>query len=248
MKSTIKKRTEGYGYKYTELADINKYCEANKIRYYQETETCEINGKDYIITYLVRGYMHTDKKGEMSYEEITTKHRGCQVVDAVLQGIKNPVQEYGSSITYCRRYSLLMALGLATEDDDAAGLTNRDPDPEAAKSWAFTFGKYKGMTMQDVIEIDSQYVAWYLNNKAKEYDIKCYEILTGTKIPTEEESKAKQELMVRLNNLVTETDCDYEALKEHYKVKSNNDMTINQLKEAIAELEKRLPENLKEAK
>ena len=235
MNSTIKKRTEGYGYKYTELADINKYCEANDIRYYQETETCEINGKDYIITFLIQN-------GE------TTRHRGCQVVDAVLQGIKNPVQEYGSSITYCRRYSLLMALGLATEDDDAAGLTNRDPDPEAAKSWAFTFGKYKGMTMQDVIEIDSQYVAWYLNNKAKEYDIKCYEILTGTKIPTEEESKAKQELMVRLNNLVTETDCDYEALKEHYKVKSNNDMTINQLKEAIAELEKRLPENLKEAK
>ena len=50
------------------------------------------------------------------------KHRGCKIVDAVLSGIKNPVQEYGSSLTYCRRYSLLMALGLATEDDDAASL------------------------------------------------------------------------------------------------------------------------------
>ena len=29
MKSTIAKKTEGYGYKYTELADINKYCEQN---------------------------------------------------------------------------------------------------------------------------------------------------------------------------------------------------------------------------
>ena len=53
MKSTIAKRTEGYGYKYTELADINKYCEDNGIRYYQEIETCEINQQDYIITYLV---------------------------------------------------------------------------------------------------------------------------------------------------------------------------------------------------
>ena len=107
MKSTIAKKPEGYGYKYTELADINKYCEENGIRYYQEIETSEINQKDYIVTYVTK-------------DEKTTKHRGCQVVDAVLQGIKNPVQEYGSSLTYCRRYSLLMALGLATEDDDGA--------------------------------------------------------------------------------------------------------------------------------
>ena len=41
MKSTIAKKTEGYGYRYTELADINKYCEDNDIRYYQEVETNE---------------------------------------------------------------------------------------------------------------------------------------------------------------------------------------------------------------
>lgn len=118
MKSTIAKKTEGYGYKYTELADINKYCEENEIRYYQEVETSEINQKDYIITYLIK-----DGKVE--------KHRGCQIVDAVLQGIKNPVQEYGSSLTYCRRYSLLMALGLATEDDDAQSLTTQREEKKA---------------------------------------------------------------------------------------------------------------------
>lgn len=106
----IRKNKEGYGYKYTELADINKYCENNNIEYYQETETCDINGEDYIIT-----YVSEDGK---EYQ----KHRGCKIVDAVLSGIKNPVQEYGSSLTYCRRYSLLMALGLATEDDDAKSL------------------------------------------------------------------------------------------------------------------------------
>ena len=106
----IKKNKDGYGYKYTELADINKYCENNNIDYYQETETCDINGEDYIIT-----YVSEDGK---EYQ----KHRGCKIVDAVLSGIKNPVQEYGSSLTYCRRYSLLMALGLATEDDDGKSL------------------------------------------------------------------------------------------------------------------------------
>lgn len=106
----IKKSKDGYGYKYTELSQINEYCENNNIEYYQETETCDINGEDYIVTY-------TSEDGK---EFI--KHRGCKIVDAVLSGIKNPVQEYGSSLTYCRRYSLLMALGLATEDDDGKSL------------------------------------------------------------------------------------------------------------------------------
>ena len=51
-KTTIKKNKEGYGYTYTDITAINKYCEENGITYYQEVETCEINGKDYIITYL----------------------------------------------------------------------------------------------------------------------------------------------------------------------------------------------------
>jgi hypothetical protein len=128
MKSTIAKKTEGYGYKYTELADINKYCEDNNIRYYQEVETSEINQKDYIITYVVK-----DNQVE--------KHRGCQIVDAVLQGIKNPVQEYGSSLTYCRRYSLLMALGLATEDDDAQSITEKE-DKKATPKQVEVLKKY----------------------------------------------------------------------------------------------------------
>ena len=219
MKSTIAKKTEGYGYRYTELADINKYCEENNITYYQEVETSEINQKDYIITYL-------DRQGQI------TKHRGCQIVEAVLQGIKNPVQEYGSSLTYCRRYSLLMALGLATEDDDAQSLSQKkEATKEDAEKWSFNFGKHKGKTMREVLEEDY---------KANDFDNKCYELLTGEHIPTEEESRKRVELMSKLNDLVEETECDYEALLNHYGVKTNNQMTITQLEEAIKTLEKRL--------
>lgn len=228
MKSTIAKRTEGYGYKYTELADINRYCEENNIRYYQEIETSEINQKDYIITYLVK-----DNEVE--------KHRGCQIVEATLQGIKNPVQEYGSSLTYCRRYSLLMALGLATEDDDAQSLTiNKEATIEDAKKWTFSYGKHKGEKLKEVIEKDNQYVSWYLNNKANDYDMKCYELLTGKKLPSEEETMEKIALMSKLNDLVLETNCDYEGMLKHYEVDSNNEMTIEQLKDAISNLEKRV--------
>ena len=228
MKSTIAKRTEGYGYKYTELADINRYCEENNIRYYQEIETSEINQKDYIITYLVK-----DNEVE--------KHRGCQIVEATLQGIKNPVQEYGSSLTYCRRYSLLMALGLATEDDDASSLTiKKEATKEDAEEWTFSYGKHKGETLKEVIEKDNQYVSWYLNNKANDYDMKCYELLTGKKLPSEEETMEKIALMSKLNDLVIETNCDYEGMLKHYEVDSNNEMTIEQLKDAISNLEKRV--------
>ena len=224
MKSTIAKKTEGYGYKYTELADINKYCEDNGIRYYQEVETSEINQKDYIITYI-------EKDGKVE------KHRGCQIVEAVLQGIKNPVQEYGSSLTYCRRYSLLMALGLATEDDDGASLTiKKEATKEEATQWTFSFGKYKGQTMSEVLKEDNQYVQWYINNKASDYDKKCYELISGEVLPTDQEQDERISLVNELNKVELEYDIPHEKTLEVYKVNSTNEMTVFQLTDAIAKI------------
>lgn len=229
MKSTIAKKTEGYGYKYTELADINKYCEDIGISYYQEIETSEINQKDYIITNII----------DASNGNVLRKIRGCQIVEAVLSGIKNPVQEYGSSLTYCRRYSLLMALGLATEDDDAASLTiKKEATLKDAEEWTFKFGKYKGETMKFVLEDDEQYVEWYINNKANDFDIKCYELLSGKKIPSEEEQEQILKRLAELENLLSESDIDREKLYSHYQVKSNQEMTLEQLEDAIKKLKK----------
>ncbi|MEI3508775.1 MAG: hypothetical protein V8R01_06735 [Bacilli bacterium] len=38
-KTTLKKNKDGYGYKYTELAEIHKYLEGKSMKYYQEKET-----------------------------------------------------------------------------------------------------------------------------------------------------------------------------------------------------------------
>ena len=228
MKSTIAKKTEGYGYKYTELADINKYCEDNGITYFQEVDTCDINQKDYIVTHVIR-------------DGVETVHRGCQIVEAVLQGIKNPVQEYGSSLTYCRRYSLLMALGLATEDDDGASLTQvKEPTQDDAVAWTFNFGKCKGKRMIDILQEDEGYVEWYINNKANEYDKKCYELLTGVKLPTEEEQNERIKIIGEINKLELDTDTDHEEMLKHFKVSSLNEMTNSQLNECKLILEKKL--------
>lgn len=110
----LAKGKAGYGYKYTELAQINEWLEAKGESYYQYTEDC--NGKDYIMTVKVNA------KGEES-----KPIRGCQIIDGnTLNGGKaNVAQQLGAAITYARRYSLLMAYGLATEDDDAESLTQQ---------------------------------------------------------------------------------------------------------------------------
>lgn len=224
----LAKRTEGYSYKYVELADINKYCEENGIRYFQEVDTCDINQKDYIVTHIIQ-----DGK--------ETVHRGCQIVEAVLQGIKNPVQEYGSSLTYCRRYSLLMALGLATEDDDGAVFTEKkEATEEDAKKWSFGFGKYNGKKMSEVLEEDAQYVTWFINNKATEYDKGCYEILTGVKLPTDEEIDERIKLISAIHTLELETDTDHDEVLKYFGVNNEKDLTDTQLKQCKELLQSKL--------
>ena len=110
METTVKKNTQGYGYKYADMSQIHNYLEDNNMKYYQEVET--IDGIDYILT-----YRYIDGKWE------DKPKRGCRVVNAILSGKSNPAQEQGSALTYARRYSLLLAFGLATEDDDGESLT-----------------------------------------------------------------------------------------------------------------------------
>lgn len=116
--TNLAKKANGYNYKYTELSQINEYVESIGGSYYQYIDSTE-SGVDYIVTVKI------DKDGKES-----KPLRGCRIIDTkTLQGKSNPAQEMGSGITYARRYSLLMAYGLAPEDDDAETLTtSRQPN------------------------------------------------------------------------------------------------------------------------
>lgn len=103
----LSKNSKGYGYNYLDLAGIHEFLEENKLQYRQSIEV--IDGTDYINTVII----HEDGTEEPPV-------RGCRIMLQGLQDTKNPAQAYGAGITYARRYSLLMALGLCTEDDDAA--------------------------------------------------------------------------------------------------------------------------------
>lgn len=219
-KTTVTKNKNGYGYKYTDLAQIHDYLEQNNMKYYQEIETAP-NGYDYVLT-----YRYID--GE--WEEIPK--RGCRVVDAVLSGIKNPAQEQGSALTYARRYSLLMAFGLATEDDDAQSLTRPTiTSVEEAKAYKLTFGKYTDKTLGEVPE---DYLQWLFEYTKDE------NIRTACDYLLKHVTQKDVDMIAKLNNLIVDTETDYNSLVGYYGVSSIKEMNAKQLEEAVKHLEDKL--------
>lgn len=136
-KTGIKKNAQGYGYKYTDLAEIHNYLEAQGITYYQYIDV--IDGVDYIMTVPIIDGVEQPPR------------RGCRVVEAKLSGKTNPAQEQGSAVTYCRRYSLLMAMGLCTQDSDAEELTRYIPK---------TINKAQAKSLLDLVKSKGMDEAW----------------------------------------------------------------------------------------
>ena len=231
METKIKKKRTAsvgkYSYQYVNIAQIHEYLETNNMKYYQYID--RIDGDDYIMTVKI-----IDGK---EYPAL----RGCRVVDATLIGINNPAQQQGSALTYARRYSLLMAFGLATEDDDAQSLsTKKEPTQEEADTYKLTFGKFKGKTLKEVQQEKPDYIKWLLGNTKDEYMLKLIQMATGVKIPSDEEIKEQVNLWVKLLKLTDETNTDIFEIENHYGVETYKHLTKEQLNDAINKLNKKV--------
>lgn len=217
------KSGKDYSYTYTDLASINKWLDENGLDYYQEIETNEQNGKDYVLTYrYINGEWEEKPK------------RGCQVVDATLLGVSNPAQQNGSALTYARRYSLCLAFGLASEDTDAAELTEeKEITKEDAEAYTFKSGKHKDWTLKKVVEEDPGFLKWLLNNSTDERLLKMIEILTGEVPKTDEEWDEKLEITKKFQELIT-NGLDTDKVCEYYEVNDIKELTDDQIKEIVA--------------
>ena len=92
----VKNGTQGYGYNYASLSDIAKQgYEIPKMKIVNYNDT------DYVY------YFDKELKDWM---------QGSRVVVPTGKGM-NEAQLYGSALTYARRYTVLLALGLACDDD-----------------------------------------------------------------------------------------------------------------------------------
>lgn len=165
-KNQTAKVGEKYSYKYVDIAQIHDFLESIKAKYIQKIQ--RIDNDDYIMT--KRCF-----NGEWEEEWL----QGCKVVDATLYGVDNPAQQQGSALTYARRYSLLMAFGLATEDDDAQSLSVPKSEPntlDQAENYKLSFGKYKDKTLKEIMNIDIKYINW-LEEKGDDVIKKCLKII-----------------------------------------------------------------------
>jgi len=126
MSAIIKKNSQGYNYRYTDLAETHRYLEEAGQSYFQEIEV--VDGIDYVVTICL------DATGKE-----LRRCRGCRI--PAISGKGNPAQELGSALTYARRYSLWMAFGLATADDDGAALNPVKPNKRGAKPDGKATGK-----------------------------------------------------------------------------------------------------------
>ena len=154
-----------------------------------------------------------------------------------------------SYIENCETSAVGRALGMAGFGIDVSvasaeevqnAIQNQQVTQEDADNYKLTFGKYKDKTLKEVEQVDSKYIDWMLNNSNDERMMKIIELATGRTIPSEEESRQRLELINSINNLVIDTDTDYDEIYKHFKVKSFNELTILQLTECKNILEKKL--------
>lgn len=101
IKNTSKAGSGNYGYNYASLADIAE--QGHEIPKMRIKSVFTPDGSTYIGDWI-------------EYFDGNEWHTGSRIIEAELKGM-NPMQSRGSAETYARRYTTLMALQLAGQDD-----------------------------------------------------------------------------------------------------------------------------------
>lgn len=150
----IKTESKAYGYNYASLTDIVKQgFELPKMK------TGTENGKEYVYYY--------DKE---------TKEwiRGAEIVVPQMKSM-NAAQQYGSALTYARRYTTLMALSLTSGDDSNLETTEKVFDEPSKKDLVNEFTKLysneeqskilNGYKILSAMDLDTEVLKKYINYK-----------------------------------------------------------------------------------
>lgn len=144
-KKIVKSNSKAYGYNYASLADI-----VNQGFDLPTMETRNIDGQIFM------GWL--DDKNEW--------HQGAPLVVPEMKGM-NAAQAMGSALTYARRYTAQMALGLACDDDTK--LEKSSPAP--AKSYTkidFNAVRAKVTVIDSLSELEKYWSDLHLTPKQLE--------------------------------------------------------------------------------
>ena len=141
----------------------------------------------------------------------------------------------GASSSYARKYALNGLFLIDDVKDSDTTNMGEEPTLEKAKEYVLTFGKHNGKKLS---EVDKMYLVWLKENSKDDYIKKLVDLLLPT--PSEEEQKITLDLINETNKLLEETNTDRDKFYSHYKVNDITDMTIEQLKDGIKNLEKKV--------
>lgn len=114
------KNKKAYNYNYAELEQVLKVI--NPPLWSQGLDCVQTVIDNKLLTYIVDAESETDAK--IKIFEITLPILG---EEKPTQKKSNEIQEWGSAVTYLRRYSIVTGLGLASEDDNDAAKPNAPP-------------------------------------------------------------------------------------------------------------------------
>lgn len=146
----------------------------------------------------------------------------------------------GASSSYARKYALNGLFLIDDVKDSDSTNTGAEVTLEEAEKYVLTFGKHNGRLLKEVCEEDDRYINWLFESEKTDEVIKKYiTLLTGKVELSDEEEEKKLMLMAEINTLVAITGSDFEKILKHYGVKTTADMTIEQLKDCKATLEKK---------
>ena len=145
-KQIVKSESKAYGYNYASLADI-----VNQGFKLPVMETRNIDGETFM------GWL--DDKNEW--------HQGAPLIVPEMKGM-NAAQAMGSALTYARRYTAQMALGLACDDDSKLEKTKGAPEATGRvynKKIDFKAIREKLTEIDDIDELNKYWFSLKLTDK-----------------------------------------------------------------------------------
>ena len=228
----------------------------------EQIKTTDIKGKDYAeVNQRIKAFRMVYPQGSIP-TEIVSIENGVVIMkasvytdDGLLLATGTAYEKEDSTfinktsyIENCETSAIGRALGIAGFGIDVSvasaeevqnAIQNQQVTKEEADNYKLTFGKFKGMTLKEVEKENPNYIEWLLGNSNDERMIKIIELALGIKIPNEEESKEILTKLTELNDLMNKYGVDRDALYKHYKVKSNSQMNLEQLNDAIKRIEEK---------
>ena len=157
-----------------------------------------------------------------------------------------------SYIENCETSAIGRALGIAGFGIDVSvasaeevqnAIQNQEITKEEADNYKLTFGKFKGNTIKEILDVKPDYIDWLLNNSKNEQILKVIELVTGKRQLTDAEWEERLDMQGEMHKLINELEekekgFDRETIYKKYG--NEKDFTKEQYTEIITTLKRKL--------